>query len=198
MSSVVEICNTALVRIGVTEFIDDLADQSTNAELCSLLYPIARDLTLAKNAWKFAVRRVALAAAAGTAPLPWAYQFRLPADCITALEIERAIRATTHEQLDRFDIESDATGGLFLCDVEAPTLRYVARVEDSGRFSPPFVDAVAWRLAYDLAVALKVSRQVRDNMLASWLIAVGEAGVHSRQQAQQGPAPDAAQITGRL
>ena len=50
----VDICNLALYRVGQRQPISALDDGSLGAQLCSLMYPIARDGLLTKAQWRFA------------------------------------------------------------------------------------------------------------------------------------------------
>ncbi len=198
-TSEVLIANIALARVGHTEVIADLDEASTAAATAKLFFEPTRDFVLSERRWKFAVRRASLAVAAGTAPGPWSYQYRLPSDCITALEIDRGgMAARGLDEAVTWEIESDEDGALLLTNQGDAILLYIARVEDVTKFSPPFVDALAWRLAYEIAAPLKVSRQLRAEMLMSYKLALETGSAHNANQAQPGPQPPSAYERARL
>ena len=87
MTSVVEICNLALTRIGA-QTINSLAEASAQAIHCNLLFGPTRDAVLRQVPWRFATARQVLALLDETHPPEWAYGYKKPADCLAARYIE--------------------------------------------------------------------------------------------------------------
>lgn len=169
----VQICNTALGRIGVAQFIQDLNENSAQAIVCKQFYEQTRDLVLSDHPWKFAMRYTALQLA-GTPQLDYTYSYRYPTDCLHA---EKLFNQTTIMSLtangiyisnwDLFTvlpfiptipftvIEDEANGGnLILTDLDTPTLVYTARITNPALFTPGFANALAWKLASEIATPL--------------------------------------------
>lgn len=152
MASVVDICNQALSRLGDSATVAsiDPPEGSAQAEHCARFYPMARDALLESFPWKFATRRVRLAALA-VPSWNWAYAYALPSDCLHALAVLPA-DAGSDADSQPFEVETGEDGVLLvLTDQPAACLRYTSTVEDSARFPPLFVDALSWLLASSLA-----------------------------------------------
>lgn len=154
MASVVEICNLALGHLGdrATVASIDPPEGSAQAEHCARFYPIARDTLLEMARPTFALRRAALSLLV-TTPEEWGFAYAVPADAITVLAVVAPGQADTDgAEAAPYVLEADATGQrVIYTNVEEAQVRYVARVEDTTRFSPLFVAALAWYLASMLA-----------------------------------------------
>ncbi|WP_421707124.1 hypothetical protein [Algihabitans sp.] len=196
MTSAVSLCNLALTRIGA-QTINDLNEASSAARHCSALYAPTRDALLQSQAWRFARARQVLAELQlemGERPSEWAHVYALPVDCLTPLYIEpsgRAVMAGRGAQ----SLWPDETGTLpvtlrpaqatpdfevragrrILSDQPEATLIYTARIEDPTRFDPLFVEALSWRLAADLASALKGDPRRRQEALREALTVTNAA-----------------------
>lgn len=86
MSSIVDICNRALSKIGVQAAIASLAEASNEAVQCALWYDNVRTSLLRTAPWGFARRTLALTQlgdlADNTAPYPYLYKYAYPSDCV--------------------------------------------------------------------------------------------------------------------
>lgn len=198
MASVVQICNLALSRIGQSQVIDALNEQSLAAELCSLHYEAARDAVLRDFDWPFAEARVYLADI-GNPPLNWRYRYRYPFDCIKARRITiPGNKNPTADQRIPFDVIHAAGGRAIVTDQEQAELAYTVKVIDTTYFDPLFVSALAWRLASELAIGLQVRPENFNAAQEQYLFALGQAQAVSLAEAQQGPLPDSEFMTARF
>ncbi len=144
MSSEVEISNNALLQLGestITSFDDD----SKKARLCKRFYPDQRDATLRAYPWRCAVRFQALNQLSGADALPdtgFTYTYQLPASpfCLRALQINNDKTAIWQ-----------VYGRKLVTDEPTVTLKYIARITDPGDFDSLLVDALASRLAAQIA-----------------------------------------------
>ncbi|MDZ7789733.1 MAG: hypothetical protein U5L08_04415 [Xanthomonadales bacterium] len=152
MASEVDLCNLALARLGDSATVSSInpPEGSAQAEHCARFYPIARDAVLESHPWHFATRRASL-------PLldvpawGWSFAYGLPNNSLVALAVLSPNSLSDAETQD-FDIESTADGARVLyTNQDDATLRYVARVTDTSRFSPGFIEALSWLLASYLA-----------------------------------------------
>lgn len=153
MASVVDICNTALSHLGDEAEVISIVppDGTAQSAHCGRFYPIARDKLLEMHPWTFATVRVSLAVVAAGAPSEWAYAYALPTKCLKphAVYLPDALDDARGED---FIVESDADGsGVLYTNVADAVLRYTRLVEDSTRFTPGFVVALARLLASYLA-----------------------------------------------
>ena len=81
MSTSIDICNSALIRLGASR-IASLNDGSRESELCAARYPVARKAVLRKHVWKGAVGRATLNPSTTAPNFDYEYKFELPTDCI--------------------------------------------------------------------------------------------------------------------
>ncbi len=154
-----EIANLALTKLGPgSGFLTDLdTDTSTVAQACRRTYVAVRDLVLEAHPWRFARKRTNLSAAVATPSWGFDHQYELPSDCLRVLSVEGSV---IYEQED----------GLLLCNEDGPLyVRYLARVTDTSKFSPTFVQALASRWAAELAVPVTKSHSRRTELLEEFL-----------------------------
>lgn len=170
MASIVDICNLALARLGdeATVASIDPPEGSAQADHCARFYPIARDALLQTHDWGFATTRVRLALFSGVDTWEWQYAYAEPADSIRILAILSATGSATDDP-QSFDREHTTNGVKILTNAPEAVARYTVRVVDPNRYSPLFIDALAWMLA---------------SMLAKTLVK-GEAGINLERGALQ-------------
>ena len=201
MASEVDICNLALARLGdnATVASIDPPEGSAQAEHCARFYPVARDSLLEMHAWKFATRRVLLAQLT-TDTWNWTYAYAEPTGVLKLLAVLPA-SASSDADTQEYEAESDANGAaIILTNQEGASLRFVARVTDTTKFSPLFVDALAWLLASYLAgPVLKgdAGAAMSKACLQSFLLAFSNAKVSDANQRKVRPEHTPAWIAGR-
>lgn len=152
MASAVDICNLALARVGdeATVTAIDPSEGSAQADHCARFYPIARDSLLEMHGWKFNTRRVALAALSIDLH-NWAYAYAEPTNCLRVLKVISSADESSAQGWP-FETETDEDGRSLIrtnmADAEAVC---TFKVTDPAKWSPLFVDALAWLLAAYLA-----------------------------------------------
>jgi hypothetical protein len=160
--SVTEIANLALSKLGpgggyITAFDTDATVQ---AQAARRTYAAMRDLVLESHPWRFARKRAVLAASS-TAP-DWGYTtaYPVPSDFLRLLST------------DTFEGDHEVEGGEILTSdydsTESLNIRYLARIEDTSKFSPAFVDALATRWAAELAMTVTKSKGQREALLTEY------------------------------
>ena len=175
MASEVDICNIALSNLGdeATVASIDPPEGSAQADHCARWYPLARDQVLQSHSWSFATRRAVLA------PVQfdfteWRFAYAQPDDCIKFFAVlppnalsdySDALAYPTRSTFgdfrecgeygyapQEFATETDEDGNVvILTNQDQATGRFVARVTDTTKFSPIFVQAVSRLLASYLA-----------------------------------------------
>ena len=174
MSSEVEICNLALSRIR-SQSINSLEGQSVQAQQCKLNYPILRDMMLNDHAWGFAhkIRPLVLTE---NVIFNWAYAYKYPSDCMNINrvvlgyeEINQATqisspRVSYHTDADVIDpqyLRSQVPYEIFnfttkMIGTNQPDVRidYRSKVTDPTLFPTPFVMALSYLLAAEIAVTI--------------------------------------------
>ena len=86
MASKVDICNSALRKLGV-ERINSLTEDNSRAKVCNDRYDILRDEMLRSHPWKFAIKRTTAAAILAVPLFDWEKQYQLPSDCLRVLRV---------------------------------------------------------------------------------------------------------------
>lgn len=196
MASVIEICNRALSNIGNSRSINSLNEASKEAGQCSLHFDACRDTALADFDWNFATKRVALADT-NNPPPDWQYAYQYPSDCVRITEImPTGIRNPTAAQRIEYVVGSneDLTGKLIYTDQPKAWLKYVARVTDVNMYDAIFMEALSWRLAAAINMALTGSADLGNNALTMYNRVILSAGSHSQNESQE-PQPPVDEFT---
>lgn len=156
-TSEVQICNSALIKVGA-DLIIALTDDNKRAKICNHQYPIIRDEVLSAHPWNFAIERVEIAELL-PAPTFGEYEnwFELPSDCLRVLN-----------QIDADGLDWVKEGDKVLANTETLKIRYIKRVTDTTLYSPTFTEVLATRLASDLAWSLSQNAEMSDALLARY------------------------------
>lgn len=181
----VAICNLALARVGERANVVSInpTDGTELSEACARFYPLALGAVLEAHPWSFATKRVTLAQRSGFVADPWKYAFSAPDDFARAIDVRGAdgkgydikpgFLKPRFERIE-YAMEADSSGLVFLANVEQVMLRYVINNPKPVFFPFAFVDALAWRMAGNLAGELiksdtgyKLSNQIEQNYLAA-------------------------------
>lgn len=196
-ASEVQICNMALGRIGNSIFIDALTERSQQATVCSLFYEQCRDRALAEGLWDFASARATLADI-GTPPTNWAYRYALPSDLLASqyLVIEGTRIPPAKDRIP-FQLAEDNGARVLYTNQPEAELVYTKRVTNPNLYSPPFVSAVAWLLASEIALPLSAAPKLANNALQMYQYAISAAQTLSLNEGQDDAEPDSEFISGR-
>jgi len=163
MSSEIEICNSALQRLGAGRIIS-LSGNNKESRECAVAYPVARDSLLRSHTWGFSKARKQLAADSVAPVFGPANQYTLPVD---ALRVILPIDS---------DLDWIIEGRKILTDWPAPLdVRYVKAITDPNTMDPLFREAVAADMAYKMCEALTGSNTKRTTQLRDFGLAIAEA-----------------------
>lgn len=195
-----QICTVALARVGEKQPIDSLNATTSSARLCKAIYELARDAALEEFPWPFATRRALLAVLAdeatdAAARTGWAYTYSLPADCLAPRYLVTGLEGT--ENVDpslqpAFEVEDDAVEGrVLVTNQEDAELVYTVRQDNPGKFTPLFCDALAWRIAYELALSLPVKAPLAQMCWQMYQVKVQEAAAATFKHMKESPATPA-------
>jgi len=159
MASEVSICNQALGWLGAN-LITSLDDETTEAVLCKANYSHLRDAVLEEADWTFATRRFKLVKSPNEPVYGYANKFQIPNDAL------RLISATNREDnrndTDEFDWRREEN--FILANDAVVYSKIVVRITDPKRFSFMFIQALAYRIAAELATPLTESRTKEEKM----------------------------------
>lgn len=182
------ICNLALLRIGQREpLIDSLtADETTEAAIAKVIWEPTRDAALEEFAWPFATRRSSLALSV-VEHEAWDYVYALPSDCVAVRSIWGGQRVIGADQRVPFAIEHDVTSGksVLLTDQDEVSLVYTARITNVALYSASFVQALAWKLAAEFALAIPEKSRLAAGLEQKYLMEIRKAAASALNQQQE-------------
>lgn len=167
MASEVGIANRALQKLGAKR-ITSLTEDSRNARAINAAYTELRDAELRAHTWNFAVKRVQMAADA-TAPIfGRTNSFTLPSDFLRKLNLDPEFVVNSED--------AQIEGRKLLTNDSAPLdMRYIYRVEDPNEMDVLFREALASRIAFELAEEITQSNTKKAAAAADYKRAVSEA-----------------------
>jgi hypothetical protein len=157
-TSSVDICNSALYKIGAAR-ISSLTEETKAARMMNDQYDRIRKEVLRSHPWNFAIAFISLAATVNTPVWDnYSKEFLLPSDVLRVLE-------TDLPQDRDWEIGYNTDGNkVIFCNDTAVKIKYIKDVTNTTRFAPDFEEALAFRLAADVAYALVQSQTVQANM----------------------------------
>lgn len=163
----------ALAEIGRGAQITAMDEATQAARACKLRYPYARDAVLRSYPWNFAAKRAELAANATAPAFEYTYAYDLPADCLNVNEVFEG-------NAEKWVVEN----GQILTDMSAPIyIKYTWRVVSPASFDPLFVEALAARIASNIAVQLSESVSRAQSL---WQVYQAKLIEARRRDAQEG------------
>lgn len=164
MSSVVDICNSALNQIGASNIIS-LTEDSKAARICNQRYDYVRDSVFRAHPWNCLTRRVILAPDSDAPAFGFNNAFTLPTDpyCLRVLNIRY------------FDITFRVEGRKILCDEDTVELSYIGRVTDPAQYDMLLVESISSALAADIAYPLVGSTSLAAEMRSLYERKLSEA-----------------------
>jgi hypothetical protein len=148
-----DVCNLALSYLGANR-ITEINDQSVEGQLCAANYDIVRDAMLSRHQWTFATKRFKLTNILAEAPSHgFLYAHQLPEEVLRVIEV--------NDNVAKWQVE----GRAILSDDTVLYIKALVSEPSEAKWSPGFVQAMASRLAFELAMPLTNSRAVSESML---------------------------------
>lgn len=144
----VVICNMALARLGDEAAVTSISppDGSPQARYCAMFYEAAVSSVLDEHQWSFATKTTALDRAQND-DSRWLYSYVLPTDFNRVISV-----FGPYSGRQAFSLATNDQARLRLYSNQAHAqLEYAVDVADATLFPPSFVDALAWKLAANLA-----------------------------------------------
>lgn len=187
MASESDICNLALAHLGSKPTVVSISPPEGGADASSAarFYPVARDVLLEMHAWRFATRRQDLALLSDTPPPGWAYTYALPA-CIRPVAVYPP--GGRDDDPQDFLVETRADGAqVIYSNAAEATLKFVAQVSDSAKFSPLFTNALAWLLASYLSGPITKNSKVKEACYKMFMVEMAKATSSDANARQANP-----------
>jgi hypothetical protein len=188
MFSYTDIANLALGHLGEDDQLRSPDQDSHAARTVKAAWPLVRRICLRELTPSFAKRRDELPALAAT-PIEWDYQFQLQAGTLRLLEILSPAGARDHYAVE---------GGRILCHSEGPLkVLVIADVEETALWDDLFVQAFAYRLAYQIADRITSDLSRQDRCWEAYKQAKRQAGGADARQDPPIPHEDSSWVTAR-
>lgn len=177
-----KIFNLALSHLGVSVLIQNSIEESPEAILMNNYYELARDTVLEAHEWSFANAYKDLSVAFENSPNPnFLYAFAYPSDCIAP----RAAIDKADKKEKKVESAIDSTGAkIVLTNCNPCILRYTKRVTNEAHFPGPFVNALAFYLAYLSAQVIVGSGNKKNTNLQDYQLAIRQAIVTDARKNQ--------------
>lgn len=162
MASEIDICNLALSYLGQEQITSLLTPQTKSAQLCKLQYPLMRDAVLSEVEWTFASKRYTSGVPLVTSP-EWGFTFmhQLSNDVIRV--------AFCSDNTDELQYNPDFIWVVedrnILCDSETIYYRTINVIEDTTKFPPCFVQALAARLAAEMCLKITENLKLHTQLI---------------------------------
>ncbi len=192
MASKMDIVNLALANLS-REPIQSLAEPNPEAFQLKVHWETALASILRDHPWGFAMRRKALAALAET-PIGFAYAYAYPEDCIQARRIlpQGAGGAAPGRAAYPFEIgrSPDGRHKAILTDLPAAALEYTSRQVPCEEFDPQFANALAWRLAAEISLAVHADPQTHQAATSTYSLQLQQAKAMDMREGASPRLPD--------
>lgn len=169
----VSIANSALIKVGADR-ISSLTEDVRSAVLINAIFDQMRDAVLRDHPWNFAEKRAVLAPTGTTPDFEWDYEYDLPSDCIRALYCYV-------DYDDEIDFKVVQNSKLY-ANESSVNLVYTFRSEDPSTWDASFAEALAWRLAGEIAYALTQSNTTADRIERKYKEYLAEARTSDGQE----------------
>ncbi|MDB4033633.1 hypothetical protein N9468_04615 [Flavobacteriaceae bacterium] len=171
MASQLEIYNKALSRIGAGRVRVETEKSQARIE-CDSAWVELHEGVLRAHDWNFARHTIAGVALSGT-PLQtrWAYEHKYPSNCMFVRYIYTDTPDDPHEHEIALSTD-DPTVKAIYSNVESPLIVYTRRVDHTYMWDPSFTNAVAWKLASEIAIPLTQSEKRAQLALQGYFAAI--------------------------
>ncbi len=161
MASEVSICNQALSWLGAN-LITSLDDDSIEASLCKTNYAALRDAVMEDVPWTFATLRAMLTPETETPAYGYAQQFLIPSRFLRILEVRTNANQANGATVFDFRVEGDK----ILCNAKVIYVKVIQQITAPEKFSSSFVQALAARIATDIALPVTNSVDMMKTMFS--------------------------------
>ncbi|GIW60588.1 MAG: hypothetical protein KatS3mg087_1654 [Patescibacteria group bacterium] len=171
MPSKVEIANKALIRLGV-DTISSFTEDSEPARKVNAIWNMVLEEILSEADWNFAKRWATLARVDETPINGFTYAYQLPTNpkCIKVIRF--------YDDATKWVIED----GKLYTNAETAKIRYIALVDDAGKYPIWFANALSYKLAYELAYSLTGKTSREQQLLQEYQAALDAAMAADAQE----------------
>jgi hypothetical protein len=176
MSVDVDICNSALIKLG-SERINALTDDNKRARLCQEQYPKILKRVLRSHPWKFGITRSKLSPITHTPEFGSENYFEQPLDCIRIIGV-MADYDTSKTTEYHYSVE----GRRIVSELDVINLKYITSTVPEAYFDEDFKEALACALAHDLCYSLNQSDAQKQGLFQEYEFWISQARSHGAME----------------
>jgi hypothetical protein len=204
------ICNLALLRIGISQPIADITENSVAARACNAVWEQCLLTMYRERPWPFAARQVGLALVGTQVFKDWYYTYRYPTGYVnihSAMPPVVGVVSTTlvsvetdrvpYPQSYPYVIGSDSAGRLIHSDVVDAEAVGTVYISDTSQFDPLFTSALAWFIASEIALSLTKNKDLYGNCYSQYQMIVSDAAAAGQNEPKPRAGMDADMIEAR-
>lgn len=192
MTTDIDICNLALSKLDVYP-ITSFVQGTKESRSCSAQYLNSLKSVLEDHPWSFAYKALALTLATPVVDyLQWEYAYNYPTDCIAIRRINNGQSSSIYydeEDEDKipeieYDImaKADLASKVIVTNKEDAILEYTAYVIAPEMFTSLFIEALAYKLAGDLAITIRGDSKLQSNMYGLYQQSINKAKLSDSKQ----------------
>jgi len=141
-TDVLEIANKSFVLLGAGTIMS-LSDGKKPGNVFNAIYPTTRDAVLRAHPWNSVSKRVTVAPNTPKPPFEWDNSFDMPDNCLRAVSLYKVLN-------NEWTVE----GRKILANAASINLKYIVAESDVTKYDALLVEALAARLASDMAQQL--------------------------------------------
>lgn len=187
-----ELANLALIRSRESRLSDDVdSSNHPNAELIRDLWKPALRITLKKVRPQFAQAQATPAKLTEVPKFEWDLSYQLPTDYVEMVKFNGLDYGEYEELYDIF-------GNKLYTDEDPVYLKYIRYEENVGLFDDEFVEALAYKLAYDIVGSNRGSVNLQQELYKQFIILSMESNASSGHSRKLPPIRDRVTKGGRL
>ena len=190
-----DIVNLALMRIGESPT-QNMDEGSTPARSATLLYDISRRAVLRDYDWNFAMKLEVLPVVKGDEPGDkLSYSCAVPSDCLRVVEVLPSEGIGPLFVADAVGVPPGVTphspfrtewfrvyNGRIYTHIKSPLVKYVRDEENVDLFDSKFIEAFSYKLAGELAMAVRQSETLMASMLNAYQAVISKASEESQNE----------------
>lgn len=176
MASLVQVANRALSKIGAARIISLTDDNKQARSVLSCIYDIIDD-ELRAHRWQFSLKRTAVAALSDAPAYGYQYQYAMPPDFLRIDMVNDEYPAAVMDNYIGAEyLDWILEGGVILTNFASPLkIRYVASMQDPSTWDSNFREAIASRIAMEIAEELTQSNEKKQFAQSDYRRALSQA-----------------------
>ncbi len=180
MAAEVDIYNMALGHLGVSQTVASTTEKTAEATACRRFYDNCRDALLRAGGFAFSRKFKALGLVEADPTEEWDFSYRYPNDALFLRRILSGARNDSEKSIVPYLIGQDDAGLLLYCDLDAVTIEYTSKCENTAIFPADFVRALSYFLASTIGPSVsKGDLKPADRAFKLYQMELGQAIVNA-------------------